>query len=536
MFFSEEPKKRKRVDLNLKTKAELLSQLSNNEITRSQIEMLYNVSQSTISGWLKRENKIITYIDPDTENSENKRDRKTIYPKTQKLLYEWYNLAHDMFSLTHIPITETLLHQKANNLVKITHEGESVSRCFVQKFMKRKKLKSIRLCGEGSSAPISNLDYIHSVIGKYKPENVFNMDETGLYFQQLPTRCIVKRTEKSNFKGFKVAKQRISIVVSVNMNNSLQIPLLFIGKNKKPNCFKEIPKNYICQKRAWMDSNVFLYWIDFIFIPAIKDILVNTKILLVMDNCSSHPKHLDEIKYKNLNILYLPPNTTSLYQPLDQGIIQSLKTRYKTMILRECMEIIENFNTVTSLKVSNGKGGIRIGKSPTIADAIYYMTYSYYLLKTSTVINCWIHSKIITEQQQNLIDFDKKHISISNIDENKSLEYELNILVNCIKDIKIVNSNNTFITASSLYNTKSIEDLLPFLNFENNPSFQIDIIDNYYEDNPQESNISEDKDKITNQKIKRKVNEILNLSCNYNEAKRRKTAEILEVLKTELEL
>ena len=41
-------------------------------------------------------------------------------------------------------------------------------------------------------------------------------------------------------------------------------------------------------------------------------------ILLFVDNA---PSHLD-LKFRNLTVKYLPPNTTAKIQPMDQGIIQ----------------------------------------------------------------------------------------------------------------------------------------------------------------------------------------------------------------------
>ncbi len=51
----------------------------------------------------------------------------------------------------------------------------------------------------------------------------------------------------------------------------------------------------------------------------------NRKILLVMNNLSGHLIN----EPSNIEFCFLPPNTMSLTQPLDQGIIHSFKSIYK---------------------------------------------------------------------------------------------------------------------------------------------------------------------------------------------------------------
>jgi hypothetical protein len=52
----------------------------------------------------------------------------------------------------------------------------------------------------------------------------------------------------------------------------------------------------------------------------------NRKILLLADNAPTHL--VDEtIQLSNVNVHFLPPNTTSHLQPLDAGIINSFKVK-----------------------------------------------------------------------------------------------------------------------------------------------------------------------------------------------------------------
>jgi hypothetical protein len=47
-----------------------------------------------------------------------------------------------------------------------------------------------------------------------------------------------------------------------------------------------------------------------------------------MDNFSAHKAGLEQLRdsLQNTKVMWLPPNATSIHQPLDQGIIQNWKT------------------------------------------------------------------------------------------------------------------------------------------------------------------------------------------------------------------
>ena len=72
-----------------------------------------------------------------------------------------------------------------------------------------------------------------------------------------------------------------------------------------------------------MTSVLFEKWFKEDFIPSVKLNYsrknIPFKILLLLDNCTAHPpallKHIDP----NVRVEFLPPNTTSLIQPMDQG-------------------------------------------------------------------------------------------------------------------------------------------------------------------------------------------------------------------------
>ncbi len=63
----------------------------------------------------------------------------------------------------------------------------------------------------------------------------------------------------------------------------------------------------------------------------------NRKVALLMDNPSCH-EDLETIpKLCNVEVVYLPPNKTSLLQLLDAGIISVLKRRYRKCQLMKAL-------------------------------------------------------------------------------------------------------------------------------------------------------------------------------------------------------
>uniref|UniRef100_A0A3P9PAK4 DDE-1 domain-containing protein n=1 Tax=Poecilia reticulata TaxID=8081 RepID=A0A3P9PAK4_POERE len=51
--------------------------------------------------------------------------------------------------------------------------------------------------------------------------------------------------------------------------------------------------------------------------------------------------HVADLSYDDVQIEYLPPNTTSLIQPMDQGIICAFKALYTRNALQHLVEAVD---------------------------------------------------------------------------------------------------------------------------------------------------------------------------------------------------
>ncbi|XP_025425060.1 tigger transposable element-derived protein 4-like [Sipha flava] len=87
-------------------------------------------------------------------------------------------------------------------------------------------------------------------------------DETALFFKCLPDKTFTFKEEKCH--GGKHSKDRLTILLAVNMDGSEKLTPLLIGKAAKPRCFNGIrsfPITYCSNKKAWMTTELFNEWL-----------------------------------------------------------------------------------------------------------------------------------------------------------------------------------------------------------------------------------------------------------------------------------
>ncbi|XP_071053568.1 tigger transposable element-derived protein 1-like [Onthophagus taurus] len=110
-----------------------------------------------------------------------------------------------------------------------------------------------------------------------------------------------------------------------------------------------------------------------------------------------HPKNCS---HPNVEVIFLPPNTTSLLQPLDQGIISTFKSYY----IRTSLQWILNKVEDDSIDV------MQAWKRFTILDCINHISSSIKELKPSTLNSCWKNLWPEAVEKDNLMDPDHNEV------------------------------------------------------------------------------------------------------------------------------
>jgi DDE superfamily endonuclease len=204
------------------------------------------------------------------------------------------------------------------------------------------------------SVIINFIKQVNEKINSNIYSSVINIDETGIYYDsKIDYTLDIKGTKRVEIKTTGREKQRITITLGIDMLNKISMKPLIILKGTTERCISNIPKSdeyeLSYQKNAWGDDEQFIKFIS--FLPTDK------KILLLCDNVSSHKtkKVNDYIKKKFplIDILLLPPNTTSLLQPLDIGTNKPFKTFIKHQYVDWLMEHYDEHKTLPKLIITD---------------------------------------------------------------------------------------------------------------------------------------------------------------------------------------
>ena len=256
-------------------------------------------------------------------------------------------------------------------------------------FKKRYTIKTRTMHGEGASVPEEaeqEMQTIRNQVALYAAEDIYNMDETGLFWKATPDRSLA--TER--IAGRKKDKARITIVTACNATGTDKLPLWIIGKSARPRPFGSNNRNlslypiiYRSNAKAWINTNICLEWFQSFANHTYRP---GRTILLLWDNHSAHEaacKHLQAQQqatgqYNWIKSMFLPANSTSRFQPLDQGIIKNFKAGYK--------------NSLLEYIVHKTMAGERIMID--LLQAVQWSSMAWNKVTMETISNCWRHSTI----------------------------------------------------------------------------------------------------------------------------------------------
>ena len=105
------------------------------------------------------------------------------------------------------------------------------------------------------------------------------------------------------------------------------------------------------------------------------------KITVIIDNSPAHP---DVPALDWVELIFLPPNTTSITQPMNQGIIRSLKAKYRSLTVKKQIDAWEKGNQLPKFSILSAMSMLTKA-----LNSIPEITFTNCLKKSVTSENQW---------------------------------------------------------------------------------------------------------------------------------------------------
>lgn len=361
---------RKRKALSLDEKLSILDAVSNGE-KKKDIASRYCIPPSTLSTILKAKDNLLKAASSGACSGKRMKLKAATFEDVDKAVFKWFT----DIRARNIPVSGAVIQQKAKDFACLLGRDDfKASTGWLQKFKTRHMIVGKTASGESSAADTQGAsawtrDSLPDILAAYDPRDIYNADETGLFFQMLPKKTLAHKGDRCH--GGKQSKLRLTILLCTNMDGSdKRIPLV-IGKSERPRSFKKaarIPVKYTANVKAWMTRTIFVQWLQDFNADMKKG---DRNVCLLVDNCSAH--HVGDLRLSNVDLRFFPANCTSLIQPLDQGIINSLKCAYRHRVIDRLLLNLR-LNLPTKVEVSH---------------AVEMVAAAWQSTASTTIVNCF---------------------------------------------------------------------------------------------------------------------------------------------------
>lgn len=176
-------------------------------------------------------------------------------------------------------------------------------------------------------------DNLERVLTKYQFEgkDIWNMDETGISTVQEPEQVVARRGDRQ--VGSATSGERGTLVTLACAGNALgiMIPPMFIFP--RVHFIRDGPPGCVGTANAsgWMVEEHFLEFLH--HFQRHTRASVNAKVLLILDNHSSHlsVRGIDFARANGIVMLSFPPHCSHRLQPLDRSVFGPLKGKVNAL-------------------------------------------------------------------------------------------------------------------------------------------------------------------------------------------------------------
>ena len=320
------------------------------------------MNESSVRAIIKKKDKIKDHEMSATSYSSKMitKNRSPVMENMEHLLMIWIEDCNQ----NRIPLSQMAIQEKAMSLFyKIKenkrNENESAtsetfvaSRGWFFNFKKRMGLNNV----VSESTSTSNdtaaifLGELKELIEKegYQDEQIFNVDEISLFWKKMPSQTFLTKMESIQTE-YKFSKDRLTLLLGGNASGDFKVKPVLVYRAENPKALRgfsksTLPVHWRSNKKLCVTQSMFEEWFTACFCPEVehycKDNGINFKILLLLDNAMGHSISISDL-HENVRVLFVPPNLTSVLQPMDQGVTVTFKAYYLRRIFSQAVEAMK---------------------------------------------------------------------------------------------------------------------------------------------------------------------------------------------------
>lgn len=432
--------KKCRKNISLDTKLKVLNRFETGE-KASAIAKALGLAISTVCTIRENSIKILSSAQAVTPGRATNlfRNRSDLMENMEQHLNDWIEsqIQND------IPVNTLVIREKAKTLFErlkresgqiYENESFNASRGWYERFKNRSNLLNNKM-GDESENDIRTAEEYPTILqriikeGGYTPQQVFNVDETGLYWKRMPGKIFQNDDEGTSLGS----KDRLTLLFGCNAEGDFKLKPLLVYYSETPRAMKgyskpDLPVIWRSNKNSFICVSIFQEWFSTYFCPAVeKYCYLNNlpyRALLIIDKGLGHPVNLNDIS-QHVRVEFLPKNRTSSIQPMCQGVVSTFKACYLRRAFAQFVQLTEN--TGAPIKKE-------LWRNYHIMNAIDNISESWEELPLSAMNQAWeklwpecVHESVsiqetVSDIQKNIIDI-AKHVGFDELDESDVVEF-----------------------------------------------------------------------------------------------------------------
>ena len=346
--------KRDRKSITLHVKLEVLRRFEEGE-KLTQIARALGLATSTVASIRVNKDKIRANSQAATPVSTTQltRCRGVLMGRMERLLSLWIEEQRRQ----NLPVSTLLIQDKARRLfAQLQREQGSGAQAETFGasngwFARFKVRHNVLLTGEPAVADAQAAARYPPVLrtvldeGCYSPRQVFNVDETGLFWKRLPERMLLA-LEGTAGPGPKASKDHLTLLLGGNAAGDFKLKPLLVYPSENPRALRgcskaSLPVVWRSNRNDWLTPSIFQEWFTGCFCPAVESYCASHglphRALLLLDSAPCHPVHLGGLS-AHVRVEFLPKNTSALIQPMNQGVIAAFKAHYLRRMLSQLVQ------------------------------------------------------------------------------------------------------------------------------------------------------------------------------------------------------